>query len=1121
MGVVHLVIMKNNEYNHTKVNNEGPSSLAEFTVAQSAEATFHNENKPHKDELNDRKPINDSIDKSAINNHKKAGKIDYKKIKDGTTHLTSSAGHAVVAASTVSVAVVAVAVGVSVIFDPVEDDVITFISSEITSNSIDFAFSFPSKLLSYNEDQPQDVETWKELSVSVYNEVDSITQIVEGYEELTPDVLAAYCYVDGLTAGTSYALSIDYHQYYYEITGTDEKPEVKEYSKQLAFRNFTTTEVSKDIEVTFSIEASFNSMRFYADLPRDIALDPNTGRVNRNLEFVVAFNDDNETTCYLLADHSESGDLVTLIGGCDGLLSGTNYELRCYQTIDNNRNLLASEQFVTEETPTPYFYNIEPTFSTVSFDVEVAKEYSKSEAFGRDLEVVIENQSFSTTTYVSEWSETSPDIMTGHGSASGLEGSTTYSIALYRIDGNDRVLIALDQFTTEATPIPTFSNIEATYNSVEFDIEVDKALSDAADFGEDLEITISDGESAQSLLIGEWTETIIGIMTGHGGFADLTKLTTYTLSIYKINGNDRTLLASEEFTTEDLPTPSFYDIETTFNSVSFSLDVNVGFSDDAEDFGRDLEIHIENDEYNETLNNFSWEEKDEDEMTTQGSFDILEGSTTYYLKLYKSLENDDYALLASQEFTTGVTPTVTFENIEAGFDYISYSFICPREVSGLDRDPTGQGSLTLEAIISGPNEYYESTFIQEYEEYDDDNIICYGTFNDLVGESEYTITISFLTQSQVINIGTTTVTTSAIPYGYNETVFSDKASYYNHIFDVTLDYYDDDESPNYVDFALVLKDSGGSQLQKFNLQAITTTQTLEVEYSEVQDGNDFIKEYSYDLDQEFTYSIEAFSKYDNSIVELDSGTVSFTNSDDNRVIGFNNDRFVVNTQESDGRMPISINFVNESHNWRQFLIEFEFNGGSRADVSDPVVFSSTVSALEGWQYIDFQYVNDSIISSYLGQTANITIYDTESGTSLYATSALIEESDAWQIFDVEIDPAYISENSQDVYLYVYYVSYWNDRLSTKIVFVDEQSGEEFIYVISLSDYPEPNSIFNLMAIYSAPSGYEFAPIESLAATFSGKTFSVYIRYGVVDYSTGEEGDTTDLLIQSNYSFIFD
>ena len=108
-----------------------------------------------------------------------------------------------------------------------------------------------------------------------------------------------------------------------------------------------------------------------------------------------------------------------------------------------------------------------------------------------------------------------------------------------------------------------------------------------------------------------------------------------------------------------------------------------------------------------------------------------------------------------------------------------------------------------------------------------------------------------------------------------------------------------------------------------------------------------------------------------------------------------------------------------------------------------------------------------------------------------------------------------------MYLYVYYVSYWNDRLSTKIVFVDEQSGEEFIYVITLSDYPEPYSNFNLMAIYSAPSGYEFAPIENLAETFSGKTFSVYIRYGVVDYSTGEEGDTTDLLIQSNYSFIFD
>ena len=145
--------MKNNEYNHVKVNNEGPSSFKEFTSTQGAEYTFHPENKtPTKDELNSgNKTINDSVELNVTPKSRKEGKIDFKKIKDGTTHLASSAGHAVVAATTVSVAVVATVVGVSVIPETQQTELVTFLSSEITTNSIDFSFSFPSKLLTYEE----------------------------------------------------------------------------------------------------------------------------------------------------------------------------------------------------------------------------------------------------------------------------------------------------------------------------------------------------------------------------------------------------------------------------------------------------------------------------------------------------------------------------------------------------------------------------------------------------------------------------------------------------------------------------------------------------------------------------------------------------------------------------------------------------------------------------------------------------------------------------------------------------------------------------------------------------------------------------------------------------------
>ena len=1014
--------MKNNEFNQVKVNNEGPSSIVEFTIAQKTEATFHSDNSPHKDELNAKKTNNDSVSDSAVIRKHKEGKIDYKKIKDGTIHLTSTAGHAVVAATTVSVAVVATVVGVSVI--PEEEDysgLITFISSEITSDSIDFAFSFPAKLIAYYQEEEETepvVENWKELTVSIGNEnEETYIQPVEGYEELTPDVLAAYCYFEGLNPDTTYGLSIDLHEYY---VATDETGESKvvENTKQLAFRSFTT-EPAPVLDIQLTIEPSFDSMTFTAILPQSIAIDETTGRVNPNLDFVAYAYDGTEISCYLLGDTSVYLDKVVLMGGCSELEPSSYYQLRIYQRIDNDRQVLYSKEFSTLALPTPLFYDIETTYNSVSFALDVAKAYSNNQSatsgFGADLEVVIEGTNFTETVNIVDYSETSTGMMTGYGSANDLKASEDYSLNLYKIDGNDRILLAYQEFSTDAIPSPTFEITNLTYHSVEFTFDIYASLTRANGFGDNLAVYVEGTDFSESATISSYTEIADGIMRG------------------------------------------------------------------------------------------------------TGSCDFLEGSTTYTLELCR-IDSAEPVVLASQEFTTDAVPTVTFQEINVDYSYVSFSFVCPREVSGLDdNEATGQGSLTLQATISGPNDYYEEEFIAEYEEFDENNIICYGTFGDLSPESTYTITILYLTQSQVFTIGEREITTSAQPFGFTGVLFSDKASYYYHTFDITLDFFDDEDNPNYSDFTLNLRDGQGAVLQSFALEKVTTAQTLTVSTTEEQVGDDIMETYDYDLDQEFNYSIEVYSASDYGTITVDTGTVTFIDSDHNEVIGFLNDSFTVCAQESNGKMPIRIDFVNESHNWNQFRIDFEFEN-PETGVEEPILFSCTMYADTNWHYIDFDY-NEYIISDFIGDTATISVYAMEGEDALYTTTATIQGSSEWNFLDIYIYPETFTTDFQDFDLNIIYTSTTSYYLVTEIVFVDVSSNEEFIYMISLYDYPESYYSFNLQSIYEAPSGYVFDS-QGVIDTYSGKTFNVYLRYG--ERGNGDDPiEYTNLLIQSNFSFTFD
>ena len=318
--------MKNSEYNHNKVTNEGASSLPEFTKTQGAEATFQPENKAHQDDLNTQKTVNDSVEGNGVILHKKTKYTDYKKMKEGTTHLASSAGHAVVAATTISVAVVATVVGVEVFPSQEEEgELITFVSSEITSNSIDFAFTFPTRLMAYDETEGSVVsEEYKEMNVTIADGInDDIVIYLEAFEEITEETSMAFVYYEGLNPGTSYGMSINLlHSYFIYEEGQDIEP--IEEIKELAFRSFTTEEVP-ELNIQFSIDASYNAMQFSATMPIPLAFDESGTKFNPDLEFAVYSYDDTEFQCSLLSDYTNQGDYVTIMGGCSGLKYNTSY----------------------------------------------------------------------------------------------------------------------------------------------------------------------------------------------------------------------------------------------------------------------------------------------------------------------------------------------------------------------------------------------------------------------------------------------------------------------------------------------------------------------------------------------------------------------------------------------------------------------------------------------------------------------------------------------------------------------------------------------------------------------------------------------------------------------------
>ncbi len=345
--------MNNNEYNSVKITNEKGNSSFEFTKSQNAEFTSFSDNKQqNKDELNSRHTVNDSVEENVI--HKGAKKQDYKKMKEGPTHLASSAGHAVVAASTVSVAVVAVAIGINVIV-PSGEQLVNFSSEsvEITANEIflpfEMSYDYVSETLLTYDSKPVDDPN---AQGAVRAEADvyfpcfraSITDgIMTEYQELTFEddienrISYSYLHFQDLLPDTYYSICIEQNSHYYE-----------ENYRNIGEYTFMTLK-----EVTPEAQHGFNSLTFG---------DANFDNMSFTLTLDYFDNDDAYQSFYITLTNTEDTSLTAEM---------TLQKTTAAQTVQVPSDVDVQDSYVIDLSRGTYSYSLKAIMSESLEEVEL------------------------------------------------------------------------------------------------------------------------------------------------------------------------------------------------------------------------------------------------------------------------------------------------------------------------------------------------------------------------------------------------------------------------------------------------------------------------------------------------------------------------------------------------------------------------------------------------------------------------------------------------------------------------------------------------------------------------------------------------------------------------------
>ena len=714
--------MKNNEYNIVNITNEKNNFSGEYTNAQKVEYSFQPENKnPIKDELNDNSTINDKVEgnllKSTKEKEKKKEKQESEALESNSSSSSTASGTAaassagastggalggIVAAATVSVAAIGTIVGVNV-FGAQPTDLVTFLSSEVTTNSIDCSFSLPSNmLLSYEEP----VESRKQVIVSVKNSDGFDYSEPVQYEEYDESTLIFYSYVDGLSAGTSYALTVQLE----ETTFVEQEP-VTTYT-DLAFRTFTTLSFAQKIvfnpldvtynSVSFSFEANLSDLGYNPDAPAM----PNV--------FATIVDDDQFYDRLTLSSYEMIDDKrVTIFGDFSGLNPETTYTIDVY--LDDETNLLGSATFTTlERTASVVFEDVEAGRDNVDFTFTVDKadiDYDPTQVPAVQYEVRSTDGAYYDSSWAERFVEVDDNTVRGTGSFSGLTPNTEYELEISLSTETEVISLGTTSFDTfhefkfQKSPSADVSDtstnftisMRASYIGYISDEETPDVISHLS-----ISVVEKDGGTPTTHRFASLSTYADYVIAPSGEIGNLTPGTTYTVSVYYLPDNeDPDLLGSAEFTTSGVnPGFSWGVIESTPSTASISFNISKTYLDydtDPAAAASSLSIQVKKDDSLVdilTIASLNPESETSDNLIGTASASNLTPETTYTLTLVRNSQV--------------VGSSTTIETDKVAFNGATI----PTEVSFYSH----QFKITLDFVDDPSNPQYDDLSIQFYDD---------------------------------------------------------------------------------------------------------------------------------------------------------------------------------------------------------------------------------------------------------------------------------------------------------------------------------------------------------------------------------------------------------------------
>lgn len=845
--------MKNNEYNIVNITNEKNNFSNEYTKAQKVEYSFQPENKnPIKDELNDNSTINDKVEDNLLKSTKEKEKKKEKQESEALESSSSSSGAAsssvsgtaaassagasaggalggIVAAATVSVAAIGTIVGVNVMATP-QPELATFLTSEVTANSIDYSFSMSSQLLHYNEGSG-DVPVGQKTVVATISDGLNFKEeeYLFEYEEYDENTFIFYHGFSGLNPDTAYALTLKVRE---ENSVTETYNDT-----QLASRVFRTDAKGEALKFE-SVFPTYNSVSF-SFIVENSAIGYNPGE-SRLPEIQASISSTGTTPQEIIIENLDQYDDSHMIGYGEftGLSDNTTYNLTISVSIDQEFKTLGSTTFTTPEIEIGFEFlseEFEATNNSIKFVFEINEdqvvfdETAPTTTSNVYAEIYLSDSLVDTLNVVSFVESNVTGKLKGEGTFVNLSQSTAYTIKIY-LNEQTNVIGSLIFSTTEFVQKITFNPLNPSDESISFSFEV--ALADIGYDPTSQEIpnvfaTIKDADQFyKSLTLTQYEPIDNEHITVYGDFTELVPETTYTIDVYL--DDESNLLGSATFTTvEKIRSVEFEEVSSGRDNVEFSFTVEK--SDIDYDPTSVPAIHYEVRSTDETYYDDSWAESfvevDDNTVRGTGSFSGLTANIAYELVVSLSTETEVIEL-GKKSFDTyhefkfqknpsaDVSDTSTNFTISMRASYIGY--ISDEETP----DVISHLSISVVEKDGGTPTTHRFASLSTYAEY---VIAPSGEIGNLTPGTTYVLSVYYLPDNEDPELlGSAEFTTSGVNPGFSWGTIESTPSTASISFNISKTYLDYDTDPTAAASSLYIDvNDGSSHVASLGLDRLT------------------------------------------------------------------------------------------------------------------------------------------------------------------------------------------------------------------------------------------------------------------------------------------------------------